>query len=57
MSLEDACAAILGDEAAAAVMLDMGLQWTVVAAMAAARPSDDPAALAAIDKHIGKERP
>lgn len=56
MTIDEACCAILGDEAATSITLDMGIRWTVVAAMAAAKTSDDPEALAAIRRHNAQQR-
>lgn len=50
MSIESACAEILGPEVAHAIITDHGVYWAVAVAMAAATVSDDPAALAAIDR-------
>jgi hypothetical protein len=51
MSIEQACAAILGTEAAGAILRDQGVRWAVVAAMAVAKRSDDPDALDAINRY------
>ena len=56
MTIDEACAAILGDETATAIALDQGLHWAVVAAMAAAKTSDDPRAISAINAHIAGMR-
>ena len=51
MKIEQACHVILGDELAHSIIMDMGVEWAVVAAMAQATTDDDPAALAAIDAY------
>jgi Trk K+ transport system NAD-binding subunit len=51
MSIEEACHAILGDQAAHGIITEQGIHWAVVAAMAAATTNDDPQALAAIRRH------
>ncbi len=56
LTIEEACASILGDELAHSIIMDMGVHWAVVAAMADARTSDDPAALAAIRAHNAAQR-
>jgi len=56
MTIEEACASILGPETAHAIILGQGIQWAVVAAMAAATTDDDPEALAAIDRHRAQKR-
>lgn len=50
MTIEQAVASILGDDAAKAIIADMGLRWGVVAAMAAAAPGtkNNPDAIATI---------
>lgn len=40
MTIEQACFEILGDEAGHAIIADMGVNWAVVAAMAAATTND-----------------
>lgn len=50
MTIEEACAEILGAQIAHAIITTQGVRWAVVAAMADARTSDNPAALAAIDE-------
>lgn len=52
MTVEDACRSILGAEPADAIISDMGLNWAVPAAMAAARMSDDPEAINALRQHV-----
>ena len=49
MNIREACESILGKELAAGLIADMGIHWAVVTAMAEARKTDDPAALAAIN--------
>ena len=39
----------MGEKLARAIIADQGIHWAVVAAMAEAKTSDDPAAIAAID--------
>jgi hypothetical protein len=51
MTIAEACVEILGAPAAAAIIRSQGIRWAVVAAMAAARTSDNPAALEAIDRY------
>jgi hypothetical protein len=51
MTITEACVAILGHDAAAAIIRNQGIRWAVVAAMAVARTSDDPSALEAIDRY------
>lgn len=48
MNIREAVSAIIGDKAARAIIADQGLHWAVIAAMAAAKTSDDPRAIAAI---------
>lgn len=57
MTIDEACSAILGDEAATAITLDMGIHWAVVAAMAAAKTGHDPRALAAIRDYNARAQP
>lgn len=45
MTIEDACARIIGRDLAQAIIRSQGINWCVVAAMAEARTSDDPTAL------------
>ncbi len=56
MNIREACASIMGDALARDIIADMGIHWAVVAAMAEARTSDDPAALAAIDAWNAQEK-
>lgn len=56
MSLETACSRIMGDELAVKMIADMGLRWTIVAAVAEARKSDDPEALAELTKYIDAQK-
>ena len=49
MNIREACTSIMGEKLARAVIADQGIHWAVVAAMAEAKISDDPAAIAAID--------
>jgi len=49
MNIREACSSIIGDDLARSIIDDMGIHWAVVAAMAEAKTSADPAALAAID--------
>ena len=49
MNIREACASIMGEELARTIIADQGIYWAVVAAMAEAKTSDDPAALAAIN--------
>jgi hypothetical protein len=56
MNIEDACRAILGEQAADAIIAEQGVHWAVPAAMAAATMDDDRDAIAAIDAYIGKVR-
>ena len=49
MNIREACASIMGEKLARAIIADQGIHWAVVAAMAEAKTSDDPAAIAAID--------
>ena len=48
MSVEEACHRILGSRVAEAIISDQGLRRAIVAAMAAARDTDEPEALDAI---------
>lgn len=50
MTIEDACRVILGESAADAIIRDHGVHWAVVGAMTVAKTSDDPRALAAINR-------
>ena len=50
MTLSAACRAILGP-ASDRIEAQQGLRWAVVAAMAAARTSDDPEALRTLREH------
>lgn len=54
MTLDQALESVLGRDAARSMTRDMGRHWTIVAALAAAKTSDDPRAIAALDKHIGR---
>jgi hypothetical protein len=48
MTIEEALFSVLGDKVAHGIISEMGIHWAVVAAMAKAKTSDDPRALAAI---------
>jgi hypothetical protein len=48
MNIQEACAAIMGDRLANAIIADRGLHWCVVAAMAQATTADNPTALRVI---------
>jgi hypothetical protein len=50
MNIREACASIMGEKLALAIIADQGIHWAVVAAMAEATTDDDPAAIAAIDE-------
>jgi hypothetical protein len=52
MSVRDACVSIMGRELADAIIADQGLHWCVVAAVAGARTTDDPEALAVLREEI-----
>lgn len=56
MTIEDACAAIMGRDLADKIIVDQGLPWAVVAAMCQATTDDDPEALAAINKWNESQR-
>ncbi len=49
MNIREACCSIMGEKLARTIIADQGIHWAVVAAMAEAKTSDNPAALAAID--------
>lgn len=51
MTVEEACAAIMGDELFNSVFMDMGLHWAVVAAVADPRAAEHPEALAVLREH------
>lgn len=51
LTIEQAVASILGDEAADRITGQMGLYWAVVYAMAAATTAEDPRAIAAIREY------
>ncbi len=48
MSIKEACQWILGRARADSITRDMGIRWTISAAIAAARTTDKPEALAAL---------
>ncbi len=48
MSVEEACRWILGRKIADTLNAEMGLKWTIVAAMVEARENDNPEAIAAL---------
>lgn len=48
MSVEEACRWILGRNFADNLIRDMGLRWTIVSAMAAAKENDNPKAIEAL---------
>jgi len=56
MPLPEAIASILGTEAAAAITLDMGEHWALVAAVKYAKTTDDPRALSAIDQWLAEQK-
>lgn len=56
MTLEQACAAVLGKKAAEAIIKDQGLAWCAVAAIAAAKTSDPPQALKALRSYLDQQR-
>lgn len=51
ISLETACERILGNQAAQAIIGDMGLRWAVAAATAKALKTDDAEAIAEIRRY------
>ena len=56
MTLEQACAAILGKEAAEAIIADQGVRWCAVAAIAAAKTSDPMPALNRLRSYLKEIR-
>ena len=56
MSVEEACRLILGRACADAITGDMGLHWTIVAAMSAATTDDDPRAIATLREHNKRQK-
>lgn len=56
MTIEEACHSILGGEVAHAIITEQSLEWAIVAAMAAARTSHPPEAIAAIKLHIARAK-
>lgn len=51
-TVEEACKAILGEEVADEIIKDMGLHWAVAGAVAAARTTDNPQAIAILRGHL-----
>jgi hypothetical protein len=45
MTIEQACASIMGKKLSNSIIADQGIAWCVVAAMAQATTADDPVAL------------
>ena len=56
MTIQEACASIMGRKLAEAITNDQGIHWCVVAAMAEARVSDDPRALATLRKWVADRK-
>ncbi len=56
MSLFNACRSILGRERTAQLAHDMGLKAAIVAAVAAAKESDNPEAIAALLEYVEQLR-
>lgn len=56
MTIEQACAAVLGKNAAEAIIDDQGLAWCAVAAIAAAKTSDPEPALKALRGYLYQQR-
>ena len=51
LSLETACERVLGKRAAKAIIDGQGLRWAIVAAVAAARTTDDAQAIAELKRY------
>lgn len=56
MNIETAVAHVLGDKLANAIILDQGIHWAVVAAMAACKISHGPKVKAAIDQWVTEQK-
>lgn len=56
MTIETACALIMGDELAHSIITDMGLHWAVVAAMAEAKTTDDPEAIRTLREYVRHQK-
>lgn len=56
MTIEEACHAILGDETANAIIMDMGVHWAVVAATCEKTHRADPKAVARIKRYLEEEK-
>lgn len=56
MTIEEACCSIMGDKLANAIIMDQGVHWAVVAAMADARTSHDPEAIATLRAYVREKR-
>jgi hypothetical protein len=54
MTLEEACATVLGKDAADSIIADQGVLWCAVAAIAAARTSHPRPALEALRDYLAK---
>ena len=56
MTIEQAVSAIIGDELAHDIIIDQGIHWAVVAAMAEAKTTDDSVAIATIRAWVKQQR-
>lgn len=55
MTIEEACASIMGEKLAAAIIADQGIRWCIVAAVAQATTADDPVALHTIRAYMAEQ--